>query len=190
MNPESPNPESAALLWRGIYRSGHEYVRLSNEQSQWRLEGVALFSYEQMPCRLDYQIVCDSDWHTTNCSVHGWVGDRSVSFEIRTDRNGEWWQNEIPCPAVTACLDIDLNFSPSTNLLPIRRLALAVGQSAEVKAAWLRFPSFELEPLEQVYQRLSDTIYRYSSASGAFVAQLVVNEMGLVTRYPDLWVAE
>ena len=81
-------------------------------------------------------------------------------------------------------VDIDLNFSPSTNLLPIRRLGLAVGAEAPVTAAWLRFPSFALEPLAQTYRRLSIGAYRYESGGGAFTADLEVDDAGLVTRYP------
>jgi hypothetical protein len=91
--------------------------------------------------------------------------------------------------AVLGCIDLDLNFSPSTNLLPIRRLDLAIGQHAEVKAAWLRFPSFNLEPLTQIYSRLDETSYRYSSNNGKFVRDIKVNEAGLVTVYPGLWEA-
>lgn len=88
------------------------------------------------------------------------------------------------------CIDLDLNFSPSTNLLPIRRLGLAVGQEAEVKAAWLRFPSFTLEALKQLYRRIDVATYRYESAGGRFVTELQVNEVGLVTRYPNFWQVE
>lgn len=42
------------------------------------------------------------------------------------------------------CVDIDLNFSPSTNLLPIRRFDLSVGASAIVRAAWLRFAGMDV----------------------------------------------
>ncbi len=95
------------------------------------------------------------------------------------------------CPYLGArCIDLDLNFSPSTNLLPIRRLGLAIGQAAEVKAAWLRFPSFELELLPQRYRRLDETRYRYESAGGQFVADLQVNPSGFATDYPGLWQAE
>ena len=55
---------------------------------------------------------------------------------------GHWWQNEVEQPQVAGCIDIDLNFSPSTNLLPIRRCNLAVGEAVAVNAAWLRFPGF------------------------------------------------
>ncbi|HET8575877.1 MAG TPA: putative glycolipid-binding domain-containing protein, partial [Methylomirabilota bacterium] len=78
----------------------------------------------------------------------------------------------------------------STNLLPIRRLGLAVGEEAEVKAAWLRFPGFALEPLGQVYRRISDQTYRYESAGGAFTTELPVNATGFVIAYPGFWTAE
>lgn len=91
---------------------------------------------------------------------------------------------------MSGCIDLDLAFSPSTNLLPIRRLGLDIGEAAEARAAWLRVPDFTLEPLAQVYRRLDVATYRYQSAGGRFVTELQVNAAGLVTRYPQLWEAE
>jgi hypothetical protein len=122
--------------------------------------------------------------------VTGWVGDTTVEIELTVDAAQQWRLNGEHVPFVTGCLDLDLNFSPSTNLLPIRRLALEVGQSAGVKAAWLRFPSFTLKPLEQVYRRTAVATYRYESAGGAFVRELTVNADGFVTDYPDFWLLE
>jgi hypothetical protein len=93
--------------------------------------------------------------------------------------------NGTECAAVAGCVDVDLNFSPSTNTLPIRRLQLAVGQTAGVRAAWLRFPSFELEPLEQTYARIAQEVYRYESSGGSFVADVTVDAQGLVIDYGE-----
>ena len=42
--------------------------------------------------------------------------------------SGMAWEAIVnECPIVAGSTDIDLNFSPSTNLLPIRRLGLAIG---------------------------------------------------------------
>ncbi|MEA2604900.1 MAG: uncharacterized protein QOF89_5892 [Acidobacteriota bacterium] len=147
-----------------------------------------MFAYERQACRLDYTIACDQRWQTLSATVEGWVGDREVKVEIVREASGAWMLNDRDCPEVAGCIDVDLNFSPSTNLLPIRRLALKVGQSAQVRAAWLRFPSFALEPLEQSYARLEENLYQYESAGGRFVAQVTVDEEGLVTRYGDFWV--
>ena len=181
---------SESILWRGFAFPGHEACRLFSRDSRWYLEGTAVFSHEQQPCRLDYQIVCDATWRTLSAQVKGWLGNAVVDIQIRADANRHWWLNEIEQPAVTGCIDIDLNFSPSTNLLPIRRLGLAIGEAAEVQAAWLRFPSFQLELLPQQYRRLDETTYRYESAGGLFVAELKVDPYGFVVDYPGLWKAE
>jgi len=179
-----------AILWRRLDKPGHEYARLSWIGSQWQLTGVAVFQHEQQPCRLDYVVVCDGQWLTRTGRVTGWIGDQAVDVSVSVDASGAWHINGIECRDVAGSFDLDLNFSPSTNLLPIRRLHLSIGEEAQVKAAWLRFPRFTLEPLEQVYRRVDNVLYRYESAGGKFVAELKVNALGLVTVYSEVWVEE
>jgi len=154
------------------------------------LVGTALFAHDEQPCRLDYLVVCDADWQTLSGKVSGWIGTETIEIDLSVDSAHRWRLNGKECPEVAGCIDLDLNFSPSTNLLPIRRLNLAVGQEAAVRAAWLRFPGFTLEPLEQLYRRVDATTYRYESAGGRFVANLQVNAEGFVTYYPKFWQAE
>jgi uncharacterized protein len=93
----------------------------------------------------------------------------------------------VEVPAVAGCLDLDLAFTPATNILPLRRLGLAVGDSREMTAAWVRFPDLSVEPLAQRYTRLDERRVRYESRGGAFTAELEVDELDLVVRYPPLW---
>jgi len=178
------------MLWKRLDLPGHESARLSLQDTSPHLVGTAVFAYEGRPCLLDYEITCDEVWRTLAGRVRGWVGETSIATSFARDSAGHWLLDGKECPQVDGCTDIDLNFSPATNLLPIRRLGLAIGQAADVRAAWLRFPTFQLEPLPQIYRRLSETIYRYESAGGAFVADLTVDAAGFVTRYPNLWEAE
>jgi len=175
------------ILWQGFVLPGHEACRLLSQDLHWYLEGTAVFSYDQQPCRLAYQIVCDPTWRTLSAEVEGWLGKTGLQVLITTDPARTWWINGVEQPDLKGCIDVDLNFSPSTNLLPIRRLNLTIGEAAEVKAAWLRFPSFELQLLQQQYLRLDENTYRYESAGGQFVSQLKVNKSGLVVEYPGLW---
>jgi hypothetical protein len=93
---------------------------------------------------------------------------------------------------LAGCVDLDLSFSPATNLLPVRRLALPVGQAAPVRAAWLRFPECRLEPLEQRYHRMDAERYRYESGAGTeiFRAELRVTSVGFVAEYAGRWRVE
>ena len=179
-----------SILWRGIYLPGHEACRLISEDNEHRLEGTAVLLHDHQPCRLEYFVVCDEKWNTLRASVSGWVGSRTVKVEVDVSPDHHWRMNGVERPLVEGCYDLDLNFSPSTNLLPIRRLNLGIGQHAEVKAAWLRFPGFELERLDQIYRRFAESTYRYESGGGKFVTDLTVDSVGIVTNYPSIWQAE
>ena len=182
--------ESQTRLWRRLDHPGHEAVRLVGQGDRWILAGTAVFQHDRQACRLDYRVVCDALWHTISASVEGWVGSRSIAANVTVDPARQWSLDGKSATGVSGCIDVDLNFSPATNLLPIRRLNLADGQQAEVRAAWLRFPTFNLEPLVQIYQRLDRHHYRYESGGGRFVADLEVDDAGLVVRYKDIWQAE
>jgi uncharacterized protein len=179
-----------SVLWRWLDRPGHDAARLSFEDGEWHLAGATVFAHEREPWRLDYRVVCDADWRTRSATVRGWAGERAVDIAIDADAAGRWRLNGVECPAAAGCIDVDLGFTPSTNLLPIRRLALAVGGEAPVRSAWLSFPSLTLEPLEQRYRRTAETTYAYESRGGEFSATLRVNEAGLVLDYPPFWRAE
>lgn len=175
-----------SVLWKRLDQPGHEAARVSRQDSSWQLHGTAVFAHQQQPCRLDYLVVCTLEWQTVSAWVRGWIGAASIDLALSVDAACHWRLNGQECDRVAGCLDLDLNFSPSTNLLPIRRVDLAIGQEAEVQAAWLRFPEFALAPLAQRYCRLSANSYRYESANG-FVTTLQVNPAGFVTHYPDFW---
>ena len=173
------------MLWQRNDVPGHDYARVERRESSWLLSGVALFRAEDLACRLAYSITCDSSWSTVAARVAGWAGPRQIDIDIAVE-NRQWTMNGVAYPDVRGCIDVDLNFSPSTNLLPIRRLQLRPGESASVSAAWLRFPGFTLERLDQTYTRTGDRTYRYESRTG-FVAEIVVDEDGLPISYGDIW---
>jgi hypothetical protein len=77
--------------------------------------------------------------------------------------------------------------TPATNTLPIRRLALDVGESRAVDALWIVFPDVTPRRLQQIYTRTGDRLYRYENPSTGFQAELETDEAGLVVRYGDFW---
>lgn len=178
------------MLWRRLDQPGHEAAKLVFHAPFWQLGGNAVFAHEGQPCRLEYLVVCDAAWHTLHARVIGWVGVQQIGIELSASADRDWRLNGDQCPAVRGCMDLDLAFSPSTNLLPIRRLGLKRGEEAEVRAAWLRFPGFTLEPLVQVYRRTGDTRYRYEAAGQRLATELELDSVGFVMRYPGLWEVE
>lgn len=174
-----------AMLWRRLDGPGHDAARLIESAAGIVLEGTAVFSEDGEPCRLDYRVDCDPQWRTVATRVMGWYGEHNVDVHIVVSADRRWLFNGQPCPAVERCDDVDLSFTPATNLLAIRRLQLPLGGRSSVRAAWLRFPEPALEPLNQTYQRRGDHLYHYQS--GEFVALLETNPIGFVTHYPEFW---
>ncbi len=180
----------ATILWRRLDLPGHEAAELLPVADGWRLSGVAALAESGRPCRLEYLITCNANWYTRRCLVRGYVGAEQVKLDLARDRHAKWTRNGVPTPHLTGCVDVDLAFSPATNLLPIRRLNLEIGAAAPVRTAWVRFPEITIEVLEQVYTRAAPDRYLYESAGGAFRRELTVDAVGLVLDYPDLWIAE
>jgi len=87
-------------------------------------------------------------------------------------------------------MDLDFGFTPSTNLLQLRRLALANGQRADAPAAWLDVSNGTLDVLVQRYERRSETTYWYEAPRFSYAEMLDVDSVGFVRRYPGLWEVE
>ena len=175
------------ILWQRIDRPGHELSSLEPHAGGWRLAGTVLLAHDTLPCQLNYDIQCNSNWETQTVSVNGHLGAKSANVVFSRNPAGAWYSNDEHVPEVDGCTDIDLGFSPATNLLPIRRLALPIGGRAVVRAAWLPFPELSLKLLDQVYTRLDSDHYLYESADGSFQRNLHVGADGFVLEYPDYW---
>ena len=81
-----------------------------------------------------------------------------------------------------------------TNAFPVRRLALAVGESSPAPAAWVREADLAVAPLEQHYERLADgpdaQRFAYCSPQHDFSAELAYDAGGLVLDYPGIAVRD
>jgi hypothetical protein len=175
------------VLWQTLVWPGSEYCCLWGYDDGWRITGTVLAAIEETPARIQYQVECDPAWHTRLVEIEVEKGAASQTLYLAVDAQQRWRLAEQELTSLAGYLDVDLGFTPATNTLPIRRLNLAVGQSAEVTAVWVQFPSLEIKPLPQRYTRLAQDRYRYESNYGAFVAELEVDQDGLVIHYPGGW---
>jgi hypothetical protein len=173
------------VIWDCLYAAGRERCSLGKNALGWALAGEVTLEHEGTVVPLSYLVTCNAQWGTIHATARSEVAGGQVDLRLEVDSDRRWFANGTEVAAVLGAFDVDLEFSPSTNMLPIRRLGLAVGDSAPVKAAWVRFPDLTVEPIEQTYTRLGEHTYRYQSDS--FVADLEVDEHGLVIDYPGLW---
>jgi uncharacterized protein len=184
------NPPIHSILWRRLDLPGHDICHLWKSADSWQLSGTAIFLFNQMPCCLSYEVSTNVNWQTSTASVSGHVGKSAVALTITPTVSGHWSINGLEVEAAAGCIDLDLGFTPATNLIAIRRLSLEIGARSQAPAAWLDFPDFTLKKLEQQYHRLSDYQYEYTAPDVGYADVLEVDRNGAITRYPSLWEIE
>lgn len=178
---------SARVVWTRLDVPGAEHFFLSRTASGWQLAGTVVLVEQDSPALLRYAVTCDLGWCTRAVEVeHVGASERRL-LRLKADGLGRWWREGEEMHAVAGCVDVDLSFTPASNVLPIRRLGLGVGAHADLIAAWVRLPELEPAPLRQTYSRLASHRYRYASGDGAFSTTLTVDDAGVVKEYPGLW---
>ena len=156
-------------------------------EGERRLQGLAVLPLEGEPCHIDYDVLCDAGWMPHSCNPSVTLSEQVRTIELRSDHLGHWEVNGRAARHLNACSDIDLGWTPATNTIPIRRLDLEVGDSANIVAAWVRFPEFDVVPNQQQYTRMASDRWRYRS--GDYDFELLTDAAsGLVLAYgDDLW---
>lgn len=169
-----------AVLWVRQDRPGNDACRFAEAEGGFLIDGSATDAAWNA---VRYRVRAREDGSTRRARI----GQNSRIF-IRRAPDGRWTLNGTPVPGLEEALDIDLGFTPATNTLAIRRLALPVGGEAEITAAWFDPADERLKPMRQGYRRLASDLYEYRSPG--FTARLKVDAQGIVRDYEGLWRAQ
>ncbi len=179
------------IMWTPWSEPGLEHLHLLQQEGNVLADSIIVGVSNRMPFRLHYEITCDSHWNVKELGLTLLSGNRE-SIKTQTDGQGHWsTYTGDPVPSLEGCIDVDISATPFTNTLPIRRLELRPGQSAELLVAYVAIPEMELEPMSQRYTCLAlnthERLYRYESVVSGFSAELPVDSDGLVIDYPGLF---
>ena len=179
------------VLWTPLQQTGLEQLHLVENETSIVADGLVLGIEHATPFRLWYQVRTDSTWNVRECLLQV-GGEQGQTVHLYADGQGHWTDAEgIACSHLDGCLDLDISRTPFTNTLPIRRLVLTPGESADLLVAYITVPDLSLRPVRQRYTCLSHTasggIYRYENVENNFTADLPVDAQGLVVDYPGIW---
>jgi hypothetical protein len=170
------------LVWRGLEEWLAEECLVQIEGDRLRADGVQLGA-EPHPYRVDYELMTGVGFVTERLVARARDPDGSRTLELLRASDGSWTANGEPLPEVEGALDCDLAFSPLTNFMPARRLG---GEPADHVMAWVSVPDLGVRRSEQRYEPLDDHRVRFVSLDSDFVADLELDDDGLVVRYPRL----
>jgi hypothetical protein len=178
------------VMWSSWNGPGLGHLRLVVRDSGVVADGVVLGVAGGLPFRLAFEIRCDAYWRVRYARV-GNPGELP-RVELLSDGEGNWTTADgRAVNYLQGCEYVDISATPFTNTLPIRRLGLASGESADVSVAYFNGSELQPWPEPQRYTCLERSyrggIYRYLSLDGGFTADLPVDADGLVTDYPGLF---
>jgi uncharacterized protein len=181
----------AAAAWRHLdARAGFEVLFPGRESDGYRLDGYATAVEEGEVWSIRYALTLDTSWATRSAEIVGRSTKGAHELRLEGDGAGGWRIDGRAAPELAGCLDVDLEASACTNALPIRRLALDVGQESDAPAVYVRASDLRVERLEQHYARLQDAggraRYDYAAPAFDYRGVLVYDEYGLIIDYPGL----
>ena len=178
------------VVWEGVAEPGLELLSL-HEGDEVRVDSLVVFQLGGEVARLRYRVSLTPDWRVRTLNVELNHGGDSRSLTLEHGEAGDWTLDGQLREDLAGCTEIDLEASPFTNTLPIRRLAFAPDEAKVIRVAYVAFPSLAVTAAAQEYTRLGDTDpparFRYRSLSSGFTAEVAVDAAGLVEDYPGYW---
>lgn len=180
--------EPMTAFWRRLDEPGHDAAMLARTADGWTLTGIAAF-HEKGDTGLRYQVDLAPDFSTLRASIDGFRSGRPFRHRFRRE-DGEWVLDDVIVPGLGDLLHLDFGFTPSTNLQQLCHADLAVGEEADIPAAWFDIGEASLTRLPQHYRRLEDDRYHYVSPTAGYEAELELAPNGFVRLYPGLWEME
>ena len=179
------------VYWRPWDEPGLEHVHVTLAADGLRAVGLILRKLGDAHLRCRYELATDAAWRTRRLSFAIMESGETAGsrLALESDGEGSWQVNGEPQPDLAGCLDVDIQITPFTNTLPIRRLDLGTGASADIRVVYVPVPNLTPCPAEQRYtclEALGGTggRYRYEGLFRNFTADLIVDADALVTDYP------
>lgn len=166
------------VTWMGLAEPSVERCRVEESRVGVRVESVI----ERADGTWSYALRADLSWRFERIEITD--GDRALL--VVRDAAG-WHVGGSARTDLAAGREIDLSASPLSNTLPIRRLALAVGESADIVTAYIAIPELTVIPDPQRYTRQSADTWLYESRDSDFCRTITVDAAGLVVTYPGLF---
>lgn len=166
------------IIWKGQEAPTREVCQVKSGA-----HGVAVKSVIQGGVNAcTYTLHATRDWEFTDITIS--ISERELKL-LRTDQG--WEVSGKLRPDLFDAREVDISASPLSNTLPIRRLQLAIGESAEITTAYIRIPELDVTADPQRYTRISENEYLYESRDSDFRRVITVDEKGFIVEYPGLF---
>jgi hypothetical protein len=132
-----------------------------------------------------YDITVDEHWRTREARVASDTIAGPRETVLCSDGSGHWTIDGERAPQLDGLIDVDIEASACTNLLPVHRLPHALEEVVDAPAVYVQALDLSVRRLDQTYRRLDARRYAYR-AQPDFEAVLEYDASGLLVDYPGI----
>ena len=175
----------ATAFWRRLDVPGRDAARVSQSATGYELLGQSVFLDSRGPAALRYRLDLTTTWSTREGHITGFIGGRAV--DTRIVRTSSGWTLDGNDFGMADVADLDLGFTPATNMAQLMRVGLSVGDAVNFDVAWLEAGEDALMRLPQAYRRTSEFTFDYNSPTSDYRATIILAPSGFAAVYPGLW---
>lgn len=140
------------------------------------------------PTTIRYTLRCDSLWRVQKLNITSVETKEQIS--LKSDGFGKWFDDlGTTINDLNGAFDVDIEVTPFTNTLPIRRLNLKEkNQTEEILVVYVTVPGLKFFVDRQRYTCLiPNKRYRFEQVDTQFIQDIEVDKYGLVLIYPNLF---
>ncbi|MEI7546542.1 MAG: putative glycolipid-binding domain-containing protein [Actinomycetota bacterium] len=166
------------VQWNTWDGTGRETTTIAWENEGYTVSGIV--SRE----RVQYVLRLSASWQVRQFILFRDLDEPDLW--LATDGGGRWGEmNGAHRTELDGCYDIDLACTPFTNTLPIRRLPLLEGHTAELPVVMIDVETLDVRSVVQRYTRLAANTWRREINEMGFSVDFEVDEHGVIIDYPD-----
>jgi hypothetical protein len=161
--------------WAAWDGDGGEVTEFRWENEGWTISGNVDRE------RVQYVVRLSATWQVRQFLLFRDLEDPDLW--LATDGTARWGEmNGAHRVELDGCYDIDLVCTPLTNSLPIRRLPLHVGDSAELPIVVIDVETLDVRAAAHRYMRLDTHRWAFDNADDS--VEFEVDQHGLLIDYP------
>ncbi|MEI8240180.1 MAG: putative glycolipid-binding domain-containing protein [Actinomycetota bacterium] len=175
--PEAHDPGGHVVSWSTWDAEHSDTVCIRWENEGFTVSGTATRE------RVDYVLRLSSTWQVRQFILFRDLDEPDLW--LATDGAGRWGEmNGVHRTELDGCYDIHLGCTPFTATLPIRRLPLLDGHTAELPVVHIDTDTLEVVAVTLRYTRLDTHHWRIERADSDHVVEVEVDKHGVVVDHP------
>lgn len=174
--------------WQRLDAPGLEILSLNRTGDGISIHGQCIDAGDDPFC-VHHEWSLDTAWRSRSMRLTLTHAAQDRHLQIERIDEARWRIDGSARPDLDGCEELDLSFTPICNGIALRRQDLAIGESFELTALYVRPPELFIAPSRQKYLRTAANSYRYIDlgVAAGFEAALQVDAERMITHYEGLF---